>query len=238
MTEYMEVKKNIFGDILVSDNINNALRKWRRIFNITQSQLANEMGISSSVISEYENNLKRVPGTRFIKKFVDALINIDIKRGGKVIRLIGKGDAQYLNNGILLIEDYEKPIPAKEYIDITHSHVLVGNEKIDETVVYGHTVIDGIIAILSLSGEGFYRIYGRTTERALIFTNVSLGRSPLVAIRVYPLKPRLVILHGPSKVDNLGIKIARREGLILALSKKPDVKSLIIELRKMAEKFK
>mgnify|MGYP000105987304 CR=1 FL=1 len=237
MIEYRELKKNIFGDILVAENINEALRKWRKIFNVTQSELAEKMGISSSVISEYENNPRRTPGTNFIKRFVNALIEIDVLRGGKIIRLISKSENFSPEDGILLIEDFHEPIPANEYIFATNSEVLVGEEYLGKSYIYGHTVIDGVTAILSLSGESFYRIYGRTTERALIFTNVSLGRSPLVAIRVYPLKPRLVILHGPSKIDTLGIKIAMKEKLILALSRKPNVKSLLESIKKMSKNF-
>ena len=37
------------------------------------------------------------------------------------------------------------------------------------------------------------KAYGMTTDRALIFTNVSSGRSPMVAIKVTNLKPSLVV---------------------------------------------
>ena len=48
-----------------------------------------------------------------------------------------------------------------------------------------------------------------------------MGRSPLVAIRVSQLKPRMVILHGPKEVDELAIDLAKREKIILAISRIP-----------------
>lgn len=227
MSNYIEAKKRIYGDIMTSEDINGALRKWRKIFNISQVELARRMRVSPSVVSEYENNRERVPGTRFIRKYIDSLIDIDVSRGGKIINLISKEPSDLSSSGILSIKDYMNPLPATRYIEATESEILVGDKIIDNTHIYGHTVIDGIAAILSLSGEGFYRIYGRSTERALIFTNISIGRSPLVAVRVYPLKPRMVILHGPKKVDDVGVRIAEKEGLILGLSRISGVNSLM-----------
>jgi len=236
--DYLQVKKAIYGDILASDNVSFSLKKWRGIFNVSQVELAQEMGISSSVISEYENNPNRVPGTRFIKRYVEALIKLDLKRGGNVLKLLRSSGDVAIHDGILSIVDYYEPIPVSEYITATNSKVIVGGEKVKDTRVYGHTVIDSIVAILSMSGEGFYRIYGRSTERVLIFTNVSLGRSPLVAVRVYPLKPRAVVLHGPSRVDELGIKIAERENIILALSRAQSVEALIKAVNELASKYR
>jgi len=93
--------------------------------------------------------------------------------------------------------------------------------------------LDSIRAIYALSGFDFYRIFGATTERALIFTRVGLGRSPLVAIRVSQLKPRMVILHGPKVVDPLAIDLAEKERIILALSSLPDESSFLEALSKL-----
>jgi|Deesub1362B_J571_1020462.scaffolds.fasta_scaffold00004_385 putative transcriptional regulator len=227
MSNYLDVKKKIYGDIMTSMDLNEALRKWRKIFNISQVDLARRMRVSPSVVSEYENNKERVPGTRFIRKYVNSLIDIDISRGSKIINLISKEPSESSSSGILSIKDFVDPISAAKYIEATESEIIVGRRLIENTKLYGHTIIDGIVAILSLSGEGFYKIYGRSTERVLIFTNVSIGRSPLVAVRVYPLKPRMVLLHGPRRVDDVGVRIAEKEGLILGLSKLSKVDELI-----------
>jgi len=57
----------------------------------------------------------------------------------------------------------------------------------------------------------FPKLYGTMSERAFIFTQVSTGRSPMVVIRVTPMKPSLMVLHGLKEVDPLAIKIAERE---------------------------
>lgn len=238
MDTYHNIKKIIYGDILSADNINSSLKKWRKIFNISQVELAKKMGITSSVISEYESDYNRMPGTRFIKRYVEALIELDMLRGGKIIKLLSGGEERAVEDGILSIFDNIEMIPVKEYIEATDSEVVSGEERIDKTYIYGHTIIDGVTAILSMSGEAFYKIYGKTTERVLIFTNVSIGRSPLVAVRVCPLKPRAVILHGPPKIDELGVKIAEKENLILGLSKIPSINKLIKAVENLVEKYK
>ncbi|MCL5672405.1 MAG: hypothetical protein M1566_02845 [Thaumarchaeota archaeon] len=102
--------------------------------------------------------------------------------------------------------------------------------------LYGYTVVDSIKTIYALSGYDFYRIFGATTERALVFTKVGMGRSPLVAIRVSQLKPRMVVIHGPREVDPLAVELARKEQLVLALSGIPTDEALISSLREVQEK--
>ena len=71
-----------------------------------------------------------------------------------------------------------------------------------DKVIFGYTVVNSLNAILQLSSDEFNRIYGWSTDRALVFTNVSTGKSPMVAIRVTPFKPRCVVLQG---IDAAGV---------------------------------
>jgi putative transcriptional regulator len=88
-----------------------------------------------------------------------------------------------------------------------------------EKDVFGYTVIDSVRAIHMLSGLDFYRIFGSTSERALIFVGVSRGRSPMIAVKISPFKPRVVILHGALKeIDPMAVSLARHEGIPLAVS--------------------
>lgn len=96
--------------------------------------------------------------------------------------------------------------------------------------IYGYTIIDSVKAILALSGADFYQIFGSTTERALIFTNVSVGRSPMVAVRVHPLKPRLVIIQGPREIDTLAVQLAQVEHMPLVLSRMTSSDALVHSL--------
>lgn len=236
----VSLKKKIFGDVLVSNNIGAALRKWRNIFKITQVELAHHMGVSASVISEYENDPTKSPGSRFLKRYVSSLLEIDMRRGGKTISLLSSVDFE-LSEGkaILRIRDFYKPIEAGKFVEALKMDVIVGKEVVNDVKLYGYTIIDGVAAILSMSGESYYKIFGRTTERALVFLNISTGRSPLVAVRVYPLKPRMVVVHGPKKIDSLAIKIAEREHIILGLSRHKSQETLIGSLvRNIDESFK
>jgi putative transcriptional regulator len=239
VSNFNRVKRIIFGDILTSPNINEALKKWRRQFGVSQVDLAKWMGIASSVISEYEKDRRRSPGTRFLRKFVQALIDIDMKRGGKTIALLLSNPDEFISEedrkAIILIQDFTYPFDASLLIDSVDGEILAGESLVKFSKLYGYTVLDSLATIMSLSGESFYRIFGRSTERAIIFTNVSTGRSPMVAVRVYPFKPRLVVIHKPKKVDPLSVRLAEKEHIIYVLSRLETEDELIFRLRKLSE---
>ena len=85
----------------------------------------------------------------------------------------------------------------------------------------GYTIVDSIKAILSLGSEDYLKIYGSNTERALIFTNVHFGRSPMIAVRAHPLTPAMVVYVQPEKTDPLAVKLARLEGIPLVTTDLP-----------------
>jgi predicted transcriptional regulator len=55
----------------------------------------------------------------------------------------------------------------------------------------------------------------------------------MVAIRVHPLKPYMVIIHGPQHIDELAIRLAEVEQVPLILSKLSTVDELVIQLNKL-----
>ena len=57
----------------------------------------------------------------------------------------------------------------------------------------------------------------------------------MVAIRVVHLKPRMVVLHGPHTVDEVGKSLAEKERIILSLSVKNE-EEIIRELGRLAGK--
>jgi len=81
--------------------------------------------------------------------------------------------------------------------------------------LHGYTVIDSIRAITTLSSFDYLKIYGWSSQRALVFTGVKFGRSPMIAIRAHPLKPAIVVYQKPEQVDELAIRLAELEGLPL-----------------------
>ena len=203
------------------------MKAWREKLGIKQRALADALRISASVLSDYESGRRPSPGVKFVRKYVEALVRLDEGKGRVVSTLVSSEK----DEAILSIGEFHSPIAASRILKLLDATVLAGDP--DEVRLYGYTVVDSIKTIYALSGFDFYRIFGATTERALVFTKVGLGRSPLVAIRVSQLKPRVVVIHGPTEVDPLAIDLAKREGLVLALSGATTEESMIDALSQL-----
>src|SRR3989338_510558 len=78
--------KQICGEIVLSQKPGLTIKKWRTIFKISQRELADQVGIMPSVISDYESGRRTSPGTRIIQRFVAAIVSIDKQRGGRVLK--------------------------------------------------------------------------------------------------------------------------------------------------------
>lgn len=211
--DHQEFAAHIAGDVVISENPGDTMRKWRERIAVKQAILAREMGLSPSVLSDYESGRRASPGVGFIKRYVTALVKLDQTHH----KLLEKEVEPKDRSAILSIGEFSEPIKAKRLADLLEGNVITGAEKLD-TEIYGYTVLDSIKTIYALSGFDFYKIYGATTERLLVFTKVGLGRSPMVAIRVVHLKPRMVVLHGPKDVDQVGKALAEKERIILTLT--------------------
>ncbi len=227
------IAKRIAGDIAYSNSPSLILKKWREYFKISQIELAKAMGVSASVISDYEKG-RRSPGAKFIKRFVDSLISIDAMRGWERVRGIARSVG--IPPGIVIdMREFMRPLSVDEVTSLVKGVILAPEFPI-ERKVYGYTVLDSIKAIMGLSGVKFYTLLGTTTERAVIFTGVRLGRSPMVAVRVSPVKPSMVVIHGPrGNVDPLAVELAKSEGIPLILSLAKDLNELITSLRNASE---
>jgi putative transcriptional regulator len=219
----------IAGNVVASSDAGRAMRAWREKLGIKQVALAAALGISASVLSDYESGRRPSPGVQFVKRYVEALVRLDEGKGRVVSRLV----SDEKDEAILSIGEFHRPVDALKVLKALDATVLVGNAEAIR--LYGYTIVDSIKTIYALSGYDFYRIFGATTERALVFTKVGMGRSPLVAIRVSQLKPRVVVIHGPREVDPLAVDLARREGIVLALSGAQTDEAMIAGLRKVWE---
>lgn len=115
-----------------------------------------------------------------------------------------------------------------ELADLIEAEIIHTRKSEYDKQLYGYTVVDSLKAILELPSYEFQRLYGWSTERAMIFTRVSTGRSPLVAIRVTSLKPGAIVLHGlkGNDVDSVARKIAEVENIHLLSTMMP-VESMI-----------
>jgi putative transcriptional regulator len=206
----IEIKEKIAGEISISDEPGVTIRKWREAFNLSQQELAEHLKISPSVISDYESGRRKSPGVATVRKIVDALIELDEIHGGKILKHY---ESEKRNNAILSMKEFPLPVPAKKFVSTIKGKNL--SKDALESDVHGYTVIDSIKAIISLDSSDYLKIYGWSSQRALIFTDVKYGRSPMIAIRAHPLKPAMVVYQKPERVDNLAVKLADLERIPL-----------------------
>jgi putative transcriptional regulator len=221
----MDALTKIAGNVVASPDPGRAMKAWRAKLGIKQVTLAKALTISPSVLSDYESGRRPSPGVQFVKRYVEALVKLDEGRDRMIPKLVSSEN----DEAILSIGEFQGPVEASVVLKAVDAKVLVGDWE--QVKLYGYTVVDSIKTIYALSGYDFYRIFGATTERALIFTKVGMGRSPLVAIRVSQLKPRVVVIHGPKDVDPLATDLAKKEGIVLALSGAPSEEAIISALR-------
>jgi putative transcriptional regulator len=244
-----ESKKNlcqtIAGEIALSEDPGRAMRKWREKFQIPQKDLAEYLGISPSVISDYESGRRVSPRIDTMRKFVEALVYIDGIKGGQVVNGLTRILTREIPSDVILdIREFPYAIKSEVLCEHLECEVLTNSEMLSQPI-YGYTAIDVINAILKLSSDQLLKLYGATPQRAAIFTNVVSGRASMVAIKTsqmgttHSLKPSLLIIQGPKKanqVDPLAIKIAEAEHIPLAITKIESVDSLIKTLRSFMSK--
>ncbi len=223
------IAKRIAGDIVFSDDPPSTLKKWREYFEVSQADIARFMRISPSVISDYEKG-RRVPGVRFVQRYVAALLESDRLKGWR--RVSSMAASLGMIPGVVLdMMEFSRPLSLDEFVEVVKG-VLLTPEVRSDRLVYGYTMVDSIKTILTLSGIQYSVLFGMTPERAIIFTKVQAGRSPMVAVRVSPVKPSVVVIHGPrDEVDALAVEIARRDNIPLILSLAKDVEELKSLLR-------
>ncbi len=223
------------GEIVMSTSLAEVIRKWRGIFEVSQAELAGRMGVSPSVVSDYESGRRPSPRVDTIQRIVNALLEIDAGRGGRVTRSLRQMLAPEMPAGVVLdMREFGSPVRADRLVKGIGGEVIVGGNLLDRNL-FGYTVIDSVRAIVELRRDDYIKLYGLTSERALVFTRVALGRSPFVAIKVGGINPGIVVLHGEGlrEVDDIGKRIAEAEAIPLVISRLPSVAELIGLLRKL-----
>ena len=213
------LSEKIAGEITLSPKPGQTIRKWRSIFDISQTELAQHLGLSPSVISDYESGRRKSPGIQTVKKIIGAFVEIDEKRGGKILH-------QYTSmidtrEGVLEIMEYPFSIPADVFIKKIEGHILTSVDAGLKKSVKGFTLVDSVKTIETITSTDYTQLYGWSTERALVFTGIRYGRSPMIAVRVHPVKPTVVVYHKPGSVDSLAIKLAERENIPLVTTNIP-----------------
>jgi len=219
--------EKIAGEIVLSPEPGKTIRKWRGVFDVSQTQLAQRLNVSPSVISDYEGGRRKSPGIGTIQKIVQGLMAIDESRGNPIIQkytsMMSPGE------GIIDVMEYPVPVPGKNFVEAIEGEIVVSAGLRD---IHGYTLIDSIRAIASLTSSQYVHVYGWCSERALIFTGVTHGRSPMIAVRVHPMKPSLVAYHCPGELDRLAIRLAEYENVPLVVTRLP-LDALVEALRSL-----
>jgi len=224
--------KRIAGEIALSESPGQAMRIWRERFRLPQIVLAEYVGISPSVISDYESGRRKSPGTSTIRRFVMALLTLDERNGGQTVAaFVRLMDVSLVDLDIVLaMSDFSSPITARDFCKQMKATILAGEKYLDREI-FGYTLVDVERAVKELNSDEFLKLFGATTERCLLFTKVNTGRAPMIAIKSQEFKPSLVILHGVDEVDRLALELAEQMRIPIALSKIGSIDALSKELR-------
>jgi putative transcriptional regulator len=223
--------KRIAGEIALSESPGQAMRVWRERFRLPQIVLAEHLGISPSVISDYESGRRKSPGTSTIRRFVMALLSLDERNGGQTVAaFVRLMDVSLVDmNIVLAMSDFQSPQSSREFCKKLRCNVVAGEKYLDREL-YGYTLVDVERAVKELNSDAFLKLFGATTERCLLFTSVNTGRAPMIAIKSQEFKPALVILHGVAEVDRLALELSEQMRIPLAVSKISSLDVLIKEL--------
>ncbi len=212
-----ELREKIAGEVVLSPHPGRTLRKWREGFQVSQRELSKALDTVPSVISDYEAERRASPGATFIRHYVDALLEIDTRSGRRIAQRLG---SRPHTEGILGMREFAVAIPLKSVADLLEAKPVSAVDLLRD--IHGYTLLDAPRAILSMDASRFVEVYGWTTQRALIFSNVKYGRSPMVAVRAHPLKPAAVIFSNPGRIDPLAIRLSEVENIpLLATSLGP-----------------
>jgi putative transcriptional regulator len=223
--------RRVAGEIIFSSKPGATMRKWRELFAVSQINLSERMLLSSStVISDYESGRRKSPGAKFIRRFVQALLQIDEDKGSRFIREFAKLTS---SPTMAIVDLREFPIPVRlEYLcKAISGEVIAGAEKYVKEI-NGYTVVDAKKAVEALSGLEYSQFFGASTERVLVFTNVEDSALAMMTVRVSHLKPRAVVFHRV-KPSAEAINLANYEQIPLIYSTSPSIEQLVKSLRKL-----
>ncbi len=223
--------RRIAGEIALSEHPGQTMRIWRKRFRLPQVVLSKYIGISPSVISDYESGRRKSPGTATIRRFVMALLALDERNGGTAVSaFVRLMDINLVDlNVVLAMNDFSTAMKAREFCNRLKCEVQSGEDLLERNL-YGYTLVDVERAIKELSSEVFMKLFGATTERCLVFTNASTGRAPMIAIKTQEFRPSLVVLHGVEEIDPLTIELSEQMRIPIAVSKITSVDALVKEL--------
>ena len=125
-----ELAEKMAGEVTLSTDPGATLRKWRTDFEIAQTDLATELDVSPSVVSDYESGRRENPGIGVIRRIVDCLLDIDERRGSTHIRqharVLSAGfDSEVVHD----LREYSANIPLERYYEAIDGTELARGDR-------------------------------------------------------------------------------------------------------------
>ncbi|MDP2974224.1 MAG: helix-turn-helix domain-containing protein [Candidatus Diapherotrites archaeon] len=226
----------IAGEICLSKDPGGSMKKWREIFGVTQTELAEYLKVTNSTISDYEGGRRKSPGIAVVSRLVNSLIEIDNARGGKVVKQLEKDFKP--KEEAFDSHEFSAAMKGPDFAKKIDATCVANQSRLKDVQIYGFTVIDSMKVILEVPVHEYMLLYGKTPDRALIFRFVENGRSPLIAVKIgrfsTDMRPAIVVLHGKitaETVDPIAIKIAESEKIPLLVTQK-SIEEIMTELKK------
>lgn len=225
MNVQKQLTRRIAGEIVVSESPGETMRKWREIFHLSQKEFANLLEVKPSVVCDFEKGRRASPGIGTVRRFVETMVDYDSAHGGKVVNSMSE---RRTNEAIVDIKEFTSGMPIENMLETIKGEIIAGKEGLLSRPIYGYTMVDSLKAITTFNAFG--EMYGWSNERAVFFSGVHYGRSPMIAVRAHPVKPRMVVYIKPKAVDPLATKLADMERVVLVKTKL-DEKAIIEKLR-------
>ena len=225
MSVQKQLTRRIAGEIVVSESPGETMRKWREIFHLSQKEFANLLEVKPSVVCDFEKGRRASPGIGTVRRFVETMVDYDSAHGGKVVNSMSE---KRTNEAIVDIKEFASGMAIEDMLETVEGKIIAGKEELLGRPIYGYTMVDSLKAITTFNAFG--EMYGWSNERAVFFSGVHYGRSPMIAVRAHPVKPRMVVYIKPKAVDPLATKLADMERVVLVKTKL-DEKAIIEKLR-------
>ena len=100
---------------------------------VSQIEMANILDLSPSVISDYETGRRKSPGSGFIKRYVDSLLDIDESRGGEYIRQLSRITLDP-SDVFSDIREFMAPVSIQEIVEAVEGDVYNGDDQLEQDV--------------------------------------------------------------------------------------------------------
>ena len=178
----LSAAEKMAGEITLSDSPGKALKKWRMSFNIPQGVLSEHLEVSPSVISDYEaaGEISNCCCRQDRRHYSFSLTKQTAAGTSRNLQKCCTATSMKMSFTTFTTMRTLFLLILSRAIGCT---TLCGS--LDQSI-FGYTVVNSLNAIFTLSSNQFNRIYGWSTERALIFTHVSTGKSPMVVLGLRP----------------------------------------------------